>query len=108
MSFDFEHLKKLCVCKRFKTKGFDYGQIHPVLGKCGIGMRWTEPLDQINLAQKKFIQIEQENEKLRELLRQTTPHIDPDFMEIDDEDDLDNMRELFREVKSILENKEKK
>lgn len=37
------HVQKLCVCERFKTKGFDYREVHPNLGKADSGSRWTEP-----------------------------------------------------------------
>lgn len=41
-----EYVKDACLCERFKTKGFDYGQSHPVLGKAGAGQRWWTPPDE--------------------------------------------------------------
>lgn len=32
-----------CLCERFKTKGFDYGEIHPKKGRPNIGSRWNTP-----------------------------------------------------------------
>lgn len=53
MNFDFSHLKNTCLCTR-NTHGFDYGEIHPNLGKCGVGQRWSQPHEQIELLEKKF------------------------------------------------------
>lgn len=33
-----------CLCERFKTKGFDYGEKHPHLGNPPMAERWNTPL----------------------------------------------------------------
>lgn len=38
-----QYVQKSCLCERFKTKGFDYSQKHPYLGKCDGGQRWLTP-----------------------------------------------------------------
>lgn len=40
-----EYTVKACLCKRFKTKGFDYHEKHPYMGKCDGGSRWVTPSD---------------------------------------------------------------
>lgn len=49
---------KACQCERFpqrKTKrGFDYGEIHPALGKCEAGARWLTPEAKIEATLKEL------------------------------------------------------
>lgn len=40
-----EEVNRHCVCDRFKTKGFDYGEAHPLMGKPKAGARWLTPQD---------------------------------------------------------------
>lgn len=39
-----------CVCERFKTKGFDYGEEHKRMGKPKEGARWITPQDKAKFA----------------------------------------------------------
>src|SRR4051812_25876718 len=41
-----------CLCERFKTKGFDYGEEHFLLGKPKPGARWRTPRDMIAIKLK--------------------------------------------------------
>ena len=45
-----EYMDKSCLCERFKTKGFDYGQNHKRMGKCDAGGRWITPRDKAKQA----------------------------------------------------------
>lgn len=47
MVLALEHAKDFCVCERFKTEGFDYGETHPRQGKSEAGKRWLTPKDKI-------------------------------------------------------------
>ncbi len=38
-------MRKQCLCSRFTTKGFDYGEEHKHLGKPKQGSRWLTPTD---------------------------------------------------------------
>lgn len=38
-----EDINNACLCERFKTKGFDYGQKHRLLGPPDMGARWNTP-----------------------------------------------------------------
>lgn len=40
-----KHTYDFCLCKRFRTKGFNYGETHPRMGKAGVGERWMTPCD---------------------------------------------------------------
>lgn len=48
--FVTDHVSKACLCERFASRftpknkrGFDYGEVHPVLGKPEVGSRWKTP-----------------------------------------------------------------
>lgn len=47
-----KYAQKACQCERFPSRkmkrGFDYGEEHPVLGKCETGARWLTPKDKID------------------------------------------------------------
>ena len=45
-------VKDVCLCKR-STKGFDYGEKHPHMGKARVGARWMTPIDIAEQALKK-------------------------------------------------------
>lgn len=54
-----KHTEEFCLCTR-NTKGFDYGEAHPEMGKPKIGARWLTPRDtaekalaQLNVALEK-------------------------------------------------------
>ena len=40
-----------CLCER-RTEGFDYGDVHPTLGKCGPAKRWAMPDEIIREAER--------------------------------------------------------
>lgn len=42
-------IKESCLCERFKTKGFDYGEDHKRMGKPEFGARWVAPRERIFL-----------------------------------------------------------
>lgn len=39
-----EHCRDFCLCHR-NTTGFDYSEVHPNMGKPGVGKRWLTPTD---------------------------------------------------------------
>jgi hypothetical protein len=43
---------KHCLCARFETKGFDYGEEHRTLGEPDLGARWLTPRDIIDIRYK--------------------------------------------------------
>lgn len=45
-----QRIENSCLCERFKTDGFDYGEDHKKLGKPSSGCRWLTPLDIIQAA----------------------------------------------------------
>lgn len=45
-----EFVDELCLCRRFKTKGFDYGETHEKVGKAGVGERYITPKDKVFFA----------------------------------------------------------
>jgi len=49
-----EDIENTCLCERFKTKGFDYGQKHPQKGVCEAGSRWTIPSVMARIALTKW------------------------------------------------------
>lgn len=53
MSEALEDIEKHCLCERFETKGFDYGELHLRLGKPGVGKRWITPSDVAHQAKMK-------------------------------------------------------
>lgn len=40
-----ELISNRCLCERGMQPGFDYGEVHPKIGKPGIGKRWLTPSD---------------------------------------------------------------
>lgn len=55
-----EYVQKACQCERFPSRkmkrGFDYGELHPILGKCDGGSRWLTPKDKVGATLKVFEQ----------------------------------------------------
>lgn len=46
--------KEMCLCRRYKTEGFDYGETHRKAGKAGMGERWLTPQDKVIYALSKI------------------------------------------------------
>lgn len=38
-----KHTEEFCLCERFKTNGFDYGETHRYMGAPKTGSRWLTP-----------------------------------------------------------------
>lgn len=49
-----EHTNEYCLCERFKTPGFDYGEEHRYRGKAGAGKRWLTPKDKVQAVLAKY------------------------------------------------------